>query len=219
VARQADKTMQPEEMFGQYDPRTIFFPVSPDAWDYCASCGTRLLSKASGYTRQFSSSGFVSFLADPEPDEVEHTVCAACDEAIKQAGGDEEMFLDWQRERCRQVMGQICRGVAYYRVITDRRLYGMTLEAAYAEAWEKVNREDSWLAKLLRVPCKRGDQGATPEYGIVNANTRRALEDGMTHRDAAVASTVIQWLGSNVGQDFVKDVLASQGYQVLRRER
>lgn len=61
-------------------------------------------------------------------------------------------------------------------------------EKRFAEAWDKQNEQGSNLAYLLTV----GDQ------------TGRPVEP--PDRDHVVAATVIQWLGSPVGQSFLRDL-------------
>lgn len=58
------------------------------------------------------------------------------------------------------------------------------LEIRYARAWERENK-DSIQRGLLEL----------------------LLTDGVSDRDREVAATLIQWLGSDVGQDFVRRVL------------
>ena len=62
------------------------------------------------------------------------------------------------------------------------------LEKAYAEQWEKDNKEGRILDYLL---------AKDPNYP----------KDEVTDRDIEVAATVIQWLGSPCGQSFVEDVI------------
>lgn len=69
------------------------------------------------------------------------------------------------------------------------RLSSNPLEKAYHDAWLELNEEPyrGTLAYLL------GD-GNKPAWDF-------------TERDAEVAATIIQWLGSPVGQSFVEGVL------------
>ena len=69
-----------------------------------------------------------------------------------------------------------------------------TEEKAFADEWWKQNEQGKLLAHLLTV----GDQGGHP------ANP--------SERDQVVAATVMQWLGSHVGECFLRDL----GY---RKER
>lgn len=62
------------------------------------------------------------------------------------------------------------------------RLEREPLEKAFAEAWEKLN------------PAK--------ERGLLVG----LLKNRSFSRDKEVAATIIQWLGSSVGQDFIKSV-------------
>lgn len=48
---------------------------------------------------------------------------------------------------------------------------------------------------------KRNDYGEILEYILCNS------KDNVSERDEIVAATVIQWLGSPVGQDFIESVM------------
>jgi len=62
-------------------------------------------------------------------------------------------------------------------------------EVAFARQWAKENEYDS--------PGTQGSAG----------NILRTLVPGSTQRDATVAATLIQWLGSNIGMCFLSDVI------------
>ena len=92
-------------------------------------------------------------------------------------------------------------------------------ERAFAEAWRKENEQSSYrqlLDALLLVQttpddpdAQRGDDGLGITY------TKRPLGHA-TPRDAVVAATVVQWLGSNVGFDFLQEALRAAGYRIDR---
>jgi len=62
------------------------------------------------------------------------------------------------------------------------------LEKVYAKAWEEINLDDH-------------DHGIL-EY-LLAENNSRPQHGEVTDRDRVVAATVIQWLGSAVGQSFL----------------
>jgi len=62
-------------------------------------------------------------------------------------------------------------------------------EKRFAEEWKKQNKQGNVLAYLLHQVDHRG---------------RPPLEP--SERDAAVAATVIQWLGSPVGQSWLEEL-------------
>jgi len=80
------------------------------------------------------------------------------------------------------------------------------LEKLYAQEWAKLNgghtrtgmSDECTLFYLLA-----GDMGQLPGF-----RSAYAERDVVSQRDATVAATVIQWLGSDVGSAFVRDVLA-----------
>ena len=63
------------------------------------------------------------------------------------------------------------------------------LEERFAVEWERHN-----------------EQGRTLDYILAKDNNRPNSDD-VTERDRLVAATVIQWLGSPVGQEFIEKVL------------
>lgn len=69
--------------------------------------------------------------------------------------------------------------------LNRQRLASNPLESAFAEAWEK--QAPSTLGYLL---CGQ-----------------ERHDHNFSQRDADVAATIIQWLGSPVGESFVRDVL------------
>lgn len=62
-------------------------------------------------------------------------------------------------------------------------------EARFAAAWETVNEREQLLDYLLHT----GSQGGTPPPEAEG-------------RDRVVAATVVQWLGSAVGENFLRDL-------------
>lgn len=72
--------------------------------------------------------------------------------------------------------------------VSTHRLSSNPLEAAYAEAWKKE---------------------APGTLGYLLCGQERHLHD-YTQRDATVAATIIQWLGSPVGSRFVQEVLEKE---------
>jgi len=75
--------------------------------------------------------------------------------------------------------------------LSQYRFNGNPLEKKYAEAWEKQNDETNGKGTL--------------DYLLAKDPNRPSGE--VTGRDRVVAATVIQWLGSPVGQNFVAGVL------------
>ena len=71
----------------------------------------------------------------------------------------------------------------------SKRLEFNIAEKVYAEAWQKENGLNSCTRPMLA--------------GLMNTEVGSFRH--ITQRDAIVAATVIQWLGSNVGRCFVKE--------------
>ena len=78
-----------------------------------------------------------------------------------------------------------------HKGVNAGRLTREPLEARFAKQWQQQNDYGNTLAHILNV---RGDgRPAEP-----------------SERDAEVAATVIQWLGSHVGQNFLRDVMGDK---------
>jgi hypothetical protein len=91
-------------------------------------------------------------------------------------------------------------GLHVYRLRPEQ---GNPEEKRFADAWsalneERIGRPASILAWLLH----EGDQ---PGYGAKDP----------TDREHTVAATVVQWLGSHVGQCFLRDL----GYEKQEKKR
>jgi hypothetical protein len=82
-----------------------------------------------------------------------------------------------------------------HRGIHHERTKHTPLEAVFAQVWEDANKVDGGEACLLM--CLMGE-------------SRKEL----TQRDADVAATIFQWLGSPVGRTYVYQALASAGLQL-----
>ena len=76
------------------------------------------------------------------------------------------------------------------------RLRQNPMEKKYHDAWKRENESGDLLAWLMGDGANKG---------------------AVTERDALVAATVVQWLGSPVGKRFVAGVLGHNGW-VVRRE-
>lgn len=85
------------------------------------------------------------------------------------------------------------RGLAYNRVSAPLDGKDREREASLASEWESVNQ---WR--------RFGLQALMP-----------ALVPGHTQEQATAAATVIQWLGSQVGFDFLQTALDSCGYDIV----
>ena len=68
------------------------------------------------------------------------------------------------------------------------------MEKLFAEAWENINNDPNGYATTL--DCLLAEDNNRPLFEV-------------TDRDRVVAATVVQWLGSPVGQNFVRDVLGT----------
>lgn len=90
----------------------------------------------------------------------------------------------------------IHQGFAHSRTQLVQQFRDTIREKALADKWEIEN------------PAP-GQFGHQP---VLNA-----LVPDCTQRDAQVAATVIQWLGSEVGFNFLQEALDAAGYQVIKK--
>lgn len=80
--------------------------------------------------------------------------------------------------------------------LSQHRLSSNPLEKKYAEAWEEINTD--------RIDGRLNGR-STLDYLLSGKSN---IQNGeVTDRDRQVAATVIQWLGSPVGQEFINKVL------------
>jgi len=83
------------------------------------------------------------------------------------------------------------------------------VEQAFIETWHEEHDRRDLLFELLRVECEADDPDR--EGGGLLGNPlgffhKYPLGD-VTDRDRVVAETVVQWLGSNCGRDFIRQAL------------
>lgn len=81
-------------------------------------------------------------------------------------------------------------------------------EHAFASLWQKEN--------ALRRGINHG--GGILQDLMVDPNKTWLWRAIISNRDAAIVATVVQWLGSNVGMDFVRRALKRCGYEVVETE-
>ncbi len=98
------------------------------------------------------------------------------------------------------------RSIDYGRVELDRQTRGQTLEVVFAEQWEKEN---------ARRPGINFGHGILQDLMFKRRGLSTVCRFIIRRRDAAIAATVVQWLGTNVGFCFVESCLKLAGYRVL----
>ena len=76
------------------------------------------------------------------------------------------------------------------------------LEKLYAEAWDEL------CQPKLHTLSMPDSLFCGPKKDMFNPIVPPPNRTELTDRDRMVAATVIQWLGSNVGNSFVREVLA-----------
>jgi hypothetical protein len=125
------------------------------------------------------------------------------------------------------------RGALYSRVETlDCNYHNCLREKAFADEWEREQQERQILAHLAIVPAAPDDPHSWKPMYALDSKTRvkrawaeideaRELTTGelYSQRDATVAATVIQWLGTNVGFCWLEETLKKAGYSVEREEQ
>lgn len=99
-------------------------------------------------------------------------------------------------KRQQNEVGEIVhRGFAHSRTLTGTQFEDAAREKALADRWEDDNP-----------PV--GSRGTQP---VLNA-----LIPDCTQRDASVAATVVQWMGSQVGFAFLQEALAQAGLEIVK---
>lgn len=87
-------------------------------------------------------------------------------------------------------------------------------ERAFADAWNEAQESHDALAHLFIACAKQGEIGAYKPMGPFGPAFAKKPLGEMTERDEIVAATVMQWLGTNVGFDYVTKALKNAGYEI-----
>jgi|APSaa5957512622_1039677.scaffolds.fasta_scaffold83478_2 hypothetical protein len=135
-------------------------------------------------------------VADHIPDEMLLEAHALLDQALHLGvllGTRGDMLRSWAASHLFQVEGAlIARGVEIpgknHTGLRPYRLASNPDEQVFADQWKKVNKNPSNLLDHLLADNPNGQCQAPAEL-----------------RDKLVAATVVQWLGSPVGQGFLRD--------------
>jgi hypothetical protein len=86
-------------------------------------------------------------------------------------------------------------------------------EIAFIEQWRHENEYADILYRLMSVPCSTDD----PERVFNGMGYATKMPIGKPEkRDRVIVETVLQWLGSNVGFDFVRQSLNRSGYKITK---
>lgn len=89
-------------------------------------------------------------------------------------------------------------------------------EMEFARLWEQEHAPRNGRAdlsqELMRRPAKRGEQ-RDPLWN------RGPVAWVLTRRDRIILATIVQWLGSNIGFDFLRRALRECGYDITERRR
>lgn len=88
--------------------------------------------------------------------------------------------------------------------------HSTTREKAFAEQWKKEN-EQSWSKQAVLNGLLYSRLALPHEHSMFGEVT----EGHATQREATIAATVIQYLGTNCGFDFVRLALKAAGYELV----
>lgn len=94
-------------------------------------------------------------------------------------------------------------GKRYIGFHNHRLNYTNPREQAFSKHWRKNNTNCSWI--------NRG-------YGILQdlfIGDDGTWHHAMTPNDKLIASTIVQWLGSNCGMAFMEEALKDCGYKIV----
>lgn len=114
--------------------------------------------------------------------------------------------------------GLVHRGFFHERTHYDQSYRNNRRETVFAQAWEDENSEAGRTARIsshgllnslmTKETIQRTGNSGYPRLERVGSYDENA---------AAVAATVVQWLGTNVGFDFLVQTLDKAGYDVVER--
>lgn len=91
------------------------------------------------------------------------------------------------------------------------------LEKAFAEQWHEENDEGKKWAGTTRVLDALLRKDGAPTRALSGFDDRPYhFGEPPTQRDATVAATVVQWLGSTVGRCFLEESLERAGWKLIR---
>jgi hypothetical protein len=81
-------------------------------------------------------------------------------------------------------------------------------EHAFAEMWKAENEPIRWI---------NNGHGILQDLFIERGSwSQRWITKIISNRDAMIAATVVQWLGTNCGMDFLRRTLQRCGYKLVR---
>jgi len=94
-------------------------------------------------------------------------------------------------------LGRIWRGFAYRRIETHDETRSPNYEKAFQEEWQYINENRQFRSLLQQLFIHK-------EIQVIP----------IKNHDKWVASTVIQWLGTNVGRGFLHAAFRRAGYEM-----
>jgi len=84
-------------------------------------------------------------------------------------------------------------------------------EQAFADQWAHEHRIGDLAQELMVRPPKKGERRSPFGFDGV-------LAFWLTYRERVILATVVQWLGSNVGFDFLRQALARCGCEIVEKD-
>lgn len=103
-----------------------------------------------------------------------------------------------------------------HRSVDYRRTRSCNREHAFALEWERENKPDggrglsSWgILQALMFDQRSASSIPAPWWHM-------RARFWITNKEAAIAATVVQWLGTNVGMCFLEKALKACGYKIVR---
>jgi len=145
------------------------------------------------------------------------------DKLVKQASNDSTSGEADEAKRC--PAGFVHRGYMHFRTNYDTARFRSNLrEQVLARAWERENTLSGKKPHICSLASNKGllDSLMTTERIEMIGNSgfpRQERTGTYDQNSAAVAATVVQWLGSNVGFSWLCETLSEAGYEVVDRTR
>jgi len=123
--------------------------------------------------------------------------------ALEKALNQHKIYLDCEELRSiensviNEHIESFNEGLFYERTKTNDR------EKAFSDLWKKENKIESWI-----------NQGQGTLQNIVIGKDNVPLFY-ITKNDRIIVATVVQWLGTNIGFNFLERALKKCGYKII----
>ena len=95
----------------------------------------------------------------------------------------------------------------------NKRLPFCELEKSFADEWEDLNDRNKRIGENYGYGML---QDLFISGGLFSIREPRTVHKIINGRDRHIVATVIQWLGSNIGREFLNKCLKKTGYHITK---